>query len=181
MAAKRFDASPRGYPARVDDRELLRARASARELVHVARDGDTGRVYDTLRDITGPQHTDGADTRMIVCQLVSASAQMMLLRVDSPADDVTYAVDLRDDEQFNVPIDDLAPPLRATVRALLAELNGQSAEAGFQIDLALDAENMQGKLDVVVHLLLWTIGLLEWCEAADMPAPDWLTVDCRNN
>ncbi|MET0132310.1 MAG: hypothetical protein ABW215_01815 [Kibdelosporangium sp.] len=166
----------------MEDRELVdRARACARELVHVARDGDTGRVYDTLRDITGPRHDDGTDTRMVVGQLVSASAQMMLLRVDSPPDDVTYAVDLRDNEQFNVPIDDLAPPLRATVRALLAELNGKPAEADFQIDLALGEQSMRGKLDVVVHLLLWTIGLLEWCEAADMPAPKWLTVGSRRN
>lgn len=163
-----------------DDRELLdQARAGARELVHVARDGDTDRVYDALREITKGRRSDRPDTRMIVGQLVAASAQMMLLRVETHPDEVTYAVDLRDDDEFNVPIDELAPPLRATVRALLAELNGRPDEAGFQLDLALREEEVPSRLDVVVHSLLWTIGLLEWCEAEDQPAPEWLTAGSR--
>lgn len=158
-----------------DDRELLdRARAGARELVHVARDGDTDNVFASLRKLTEGQGIVGSDTRMIVGQLVSASAEMMLLRVGSAPDDVTYAVDLRDDDEFKVSIDELEPPLRATVRALLAELNGRSEEADFQLDLALREQNVPTTLDVVVHSLLWTIGLLEWCEAEDKPAPEWL-------
>ncbi|MBP2326273.1 hypothetical protein JOF56_006658 [Kibdelosporangium banguiense] len=159
-----------------DDRELLdRARAGARELVHVARDGDTDGVFQALRRLTERQGIVGSDTRLIVGQLVSASAEMMLQRVGTAPDEVTYAVDLRDDEQFNVPIDELEPPLRATVRALLAELNGLPDEADFQLDLALREQNVPTTLDVVVHSLLWTIGLLEWCEAEQKPAPEWLS------
>jgi hypothetical protein len=164
-----------------DDRDLLhRARAGARELVHVARDGDTNGVFDALRRLTGDEGIIGPDTRMIVGQLVSASAQMMLLRVGTPPPDVTYAVDLRDEEEFAVPIDELEPPLRATVRALLAELNGRPEEAGFQLDLALREQTVPTTLDVVVHSLLWTIGLLEWCEAEAQPAPSWLSVESCN-
>ncbi|CAM3295659.1 hypothetical protein KIPE111705_00375 [Kibdelosporangium persicum] len=159
-----------------DDRNLLdRARAGARELVHVAREGDTDGVFEALRRLTGHQGVVGPDTRLIVGQLVSASAQMMLLRVGSPPPDVTYAVDLRDDDEFAVPIDELEPPLRATVRALLAELNGRPEEADFQLDLALRERTVPTTLDVVVHSLLWTIGLLEWCEAERQPAPEWLS------
>jgi hypothetical protein len=165
-----------GYPSGVeDDRELLaRARAGARELVHVARDGNTEGVFDSLRRLTERQGIVGSDTRMIVGQLVSASAEMMLMRAGSAADDVTYAVDLRDDDEFKVPIDELEPSLRATVRALLAELNGLPDEADFQLELALREQSVPTTLDVVVHSLLWTIGLLEWCEAEDKPAPEWL-------
>jgi len=98
----------------------------------------------------------------------------MLLRVGCQPDDVTYALDLRDDEEFTVPIDELTPPLRATVRALLAELNGHTADAEYQLELALSERSLTTTLDVVVHALLWTIGLLEWCEATGAPAPEWL-------
>ncbi|MCE7004501.1 hypothetical protein LWC34_16905 [Kibdelosporangium philippinense] len=164
-----------------DDRDLLhRARAGARELVHVAREGDTNSVFDALHRLTGDSGVVGVETRLIVGQLVSASAQMMLLRVGKPPSDVTYAVDLRDDDEFAVPIDELEPPLRATVRALLAELNGRPEEAGFQLDLALRERSVPTTLDVVVHSLLWTIGLLEWCEEEAQPAPAWLSVESCN-
>ena len=142
--------------------------------MHVARDGDTERVFDALRSLTEGQGIVGSDTRMIVGQLVSAAAEMMLTRVGGSPEDVTYAVDLRDDDEFAIPIDELEPPLRATVRALLAELNGLPEEADFQLDLALREQTAPTTLDVVVHSLLWTIGLLEWCEAEQRPAPEWL-------
>ncbi len=149
---------------------MERAQAGARELVQVAREGDTQAVFEVLRGLT----EDAVDAREIVGQLVAASAQMMLLRVGKAPEDVTYAVDLRDDEEFAVPIDELTPPLRATVRALLAELNGRPEEARFQLELALCEQAVQTTLDVVVHCLLWTIGLLEWCEEQERPAPEWL-------
>jgi hypothetical protein len=149
---------------------VQRAQAGARELVQVAREGDTQAVFEVLRRLT----EDAVDAREIVGQLVAASAQMMLLRVGGAPDDVTYAVDLRDDEEFAVPIDELTPPLRATVRALLADLNGRPDEAEFQLELALCEQTVTTTLDVVVHCLLWTIGLLEWCEEQDRPAPEWL-------
>ncbi|MEV4318989.1 hypothetical protein [Actinocrispum sp. NPDC049592] len=150
--------------------EVRRAQAGARELVQVAREGDTQAVFEVLRRLT----EDAVDAREIVGQLVAASAQMMLLRVGKAPDDVTYVVDLRDDDEFAVPIDELTPPLRATVRALLAELNGRPDEAEFQLELALCEQTVHTTLDVVVHCLLWTIGLLEWCEDQQRPAPEWL-------
>jgi hypothetical protein len=156
----------------VDDRGLLdQARAGVRELVHAARDGDTDSVFHVLRRLTEDSELDN---RLIVGQLVAATAQMMLLRVGTLPDDVTYAVDLRDNDQFMVPIDELTPPLRATVRALLAELNGRGDDADFQLELALRDQELNTVLDVVVHSLLWTIGLLEWCEDEGKPAPEWL-------
>jgi hypothetical protein len=166
-------ASRPGYPRWVNERQQVeRARAGARELVHVAREGDTESVFNVLRRLT-----EGAvDAQEIVGQLVAATAQMMLLRAGDAPEDVTYAIDLRNDEEFGVPIDELTPPLRATVRALLAELNGHSEEAQFQLELALCRQTVPTTLDVVVHCLLWTIGMLEWCEEQDRPAPEWLAV-----
>ena len=170
----RFGVGPAGYPRVVNDRGLVeQARAGVRELVHVARDGDTQSVFDVLRRVTDDTEVDA---RLVVGQLVAASAQMMLMRVGRQADDVTYAVDLRDDDEFAVPIDELTPPLRATVRALLAELNGCHEDAEYQLELALREQSLTTTLDVVVHSLLWTIGLVEWCESAGRPAPEWLDV-----
>lgn len=157
-----------------DRQQVERARTGARELVSAARHGDTESVFNVLRRLTeGPGDVQD-DVQDIVGQLVAATAQMMLLRVTKPPEDVTYAVDLRDDDEFAVPIDELTPPLRGAVRALLAELNGRSEEARFQLELALCQQTVQTTLDVVVHCLLWTIGLLEWCEEQDQPAPEWL-------
>lgn len=154
---------------------LERARANVRELVSVARDGDQDRVFEELRRAIADG--GGPETRLVVGQLVAATAQMMLLRAGQQPDDVIYAVDLRDDGEAAVPVDDLPPQLRATVRALLAELNDRPEDAEYQLRLALWAQDATAMLDVLVHCMLWTIGMMEWCEAQGLPVPEWLAGD----
>lgn len=156
--------------------DLEHARAGARELVDLARNGDTPAVFEAFRRITREHAQGGHGAEPVIGELVFASAEMMLLRAQYTAEDATFAVDLKDDEQFSVPIDELTPPLRATVRALLAELNGHRDEAWFQVRLALREPDVNATLDVLVHALLWTIGMLEWCVAEDVAVPGWLRV-----
>ncbi|TCO44250.1 hypothetical protein [Actinocrispum wychmicini] len=159
----------------MDDRGALeRARASVRELVSVARGGDKDTVFDLLRQVTGD---GGPDTRLVVGQLVAATAEMMLLRAGGQPEDAIFAVDLRDEGELAVPIDDLPPPLRAAVRALLAALNDQPRDMEYQLDLALHEQSAIAVLDVVVHCVLWTVGLLEWCAGEGVTGPEWLAGD----
>jgi len=58
-------------------------------------------------------------------------------------------------------------------------LNGCPRDAEFQLELALREQSLTTTLDVVVHCLLWVIGLMEWCESVGRDAPEWLTsYDC---
>lgn len=157
-----------------DECPLLRTRARARALVVMARDGDTPGLVDALGRLAGEQAAGGPEVHQVVGELISAAVQMVVLRSGETPAHTLFAVDIRDDEDQAVVIDQLDPPLRATIRCLLAELNGHPEEARFQLGLALRDIDLEATLEVVVHALLWTIGLLEWCEEQGVDAPDWL-------
>jgi hypothetical protein len=140
----------------------------------MARDGDTSGLVDALDRLTAERADGGPGPHQIVGELISAAVQMVSLRAGSMPVETLFAVDIRDDVDNAIAIDHLDPPLRATVRALLAELNGHKEDARFQLELALRDIDMEATLEVVVHALLWTIGMLEWCEEQGVDAPDWL-------
>jgi hypothetical protein len=149
-------------------------RTRARALVVMARDGDTSGLVDALDGLTSEQAEGGPGPHLVVGELISAAVQMVSVRAGSVPAETLFAVDIRDDGDHAVAIDHLEPPLRATIRALLAELNGHPEDARFQLELALRDIDMEATLEVVVHALLWTIGMLEWCEEQGVEAPDWL-------
>jgi hypothetical protein len=149
-------------------------RTRARSLVVMARDGDTSGLVDALDRLTSEQAEGGPGPHLVVGELISAAVQMVSVRAGSVPAETLFAVDIRDDGDHAVAIDHLEPPLRATIRALLAELNGHPEDARFQLELALRDIDMEATLEVVVHALLWTIGMLEWCEEQGVEAPDWL-------
>ncbi|TCO52387.1 hypothetical protein [Actinocrispum wychmicini] len=157
-----------------DECPLAHVRARARALVAMARDGDTAGLVDALDQLTKERVDGGPGAHLIVGELISAAVQMVSLRAGPMSARTLFAVDIRDDVDRAVAIDHLDPPLRATVRALLAELNGHQDDARFQLELALRDIDMEATLEVVVHALLWTIGMLEWCEDEGVDAPDWL-------
>jgi hypothetical protein len=151
-----------------------RIRTRARALVAMARTGDTSGLVDALDEITTEQVHGGPEPHLIVGELIAAAVQMVSLRAGAVPAHTLFAVDIRDDGDNAVAIDHLDPPLRATVRALLAELNGHQDDARFQLELALRDIDLEAILEVVVHALLWTIGMLEWCEDEGVAAPEWL-------
>ncbi|ALG08088.1 hypothetical protein [Kibdelosporangium phytohabitans] len=157
-----------------DECPLAQIRARARALVAMARDGDTTGLVDALDQLLAEQATGGPGPHQVVGELISAAVQMVELRAGDVPAQTLFAVDIRDDSDEAVAIDHLEPPLRATIRALLAELNGHPDDARFQLELALRDIDLESTLEVVVHALLWTIGMLEWCEEQGVDAPDWL-------
>jgi hypothetical protein len=157
-----------------DDCSRTQIRVRARALVAMARDGDTSGLVDALDQLTTEHVNGGPGPHLVVGELITAAVQMVSLRAGSVPAHTLFAVDIRDDGDNAVAIDHLDPPLRATVRALLAELNGHQDDARFQLELALRDIDLEATLEVVVHALLWTIGMLEWCEDEGVDAPDWL-------
>jgi hypothetical protein len=127
-----------------------------------------------LARLTADRVTGGRESHLIVCELVTALAQMMRTAAGpSSSEDPNYGLELMDDEQA-IDIDETSPPVRASVRALLAQLNGHSEDALIQVDLALTDSSFQATLEVFAHVLLWTIGMLKWCDANDVARPQWL-------
>ncbi|MEV4317006.1 hypothetical protein [Actinocrispum sp. NPDC049592] len=140
----------------------------------MARDGDTAGLVDALDVLISEQARGGPGPHLIVGELLSAAVAMVSTRAGAVPAETLFAVDIRDDADHAVAIDHLEPPLRATIRALLAELNGHPEDARFQLELALRDIDLEATLEVVVHALLWTIGMLEWCEEQGIEAPEWL-------
>ncbi|WP_285509613.1 hypothetical protein [Actinokineospora sp. NBRC 105648] len=149
-------------------------RGVARRLVAVTRGGDLdprGQA-GALDVLAGPDHRDRLAA--VLRELVVATADMMVCRAEEPGADKAFMLDLRDDEGEPVQVDTLDPPVRALVRALLAQLNGTPEDTEFQLGLALRADERFDPVDVLVLALLWTVGSIEWCEQHDAPTPGWL-------
>jgi len=73
-----------------------------------------------------------------------------------------------------VEIDEVAPPLRAALRTVLAHAYGDPESAAEQIRLAfLDGDPAIGK-QVLAHTVLWTAQLMDVCEERAVPVPSWL-------
>jgi hypothetical protein len=147
-------------------------RAQARWLVEVMRQSDDESLVLELARLTADRVRGGRQSHLIICELVSALARM-LLTASGPGDH-TYGLEIADDDNKEIEIDEASPPVRAAVRALLAELNHHSEDALFQVDLALRDDTLQTTIEVFAHVLLWTMGMLKWCGATDVPTPGWL-------
>ncbi|PWW62726.1 hypothetical protein [Actinokineospora spheciospongiae] len=149
-------------------------RGMARRLVAVTRGGgaDPRGTDGALDVLTGPDRHERLTA--VLHELVVATADMMLLRADTPVAEKAFVLDLRDEDGQPVVVDQLDPPVRALVRALLAELNGRPEDTDFQLSLALREDERYDPVDVLVLALLWTVGSIEWCEENDAPTPGWL-------
>jgi hypothetical protein len=72
-----------------------------------------------------------------------------------------------------VDIDSLAPPVRAAIRALLAQINGHDADVAYQFDLAMAAGH-PAAIDAIMVVLGWGMDQLDWCRHHHVPAPEWI-------
>jgi hypothetical protein len=150
-------------------------RSRARFLVGVMDSGDNESMVLEMARLTADRTTGGRQSHLIACELINALAEMMHTAAGPSApDSPSYGVELTDDDNGSISIDDTSPPVRAAVRALLAQLNDHADDALFQVDLALRDDGFQATLEVFTHVLLWTIGMLKWCDANGVRRPKWL-------
>lgn len=153
---------------------MINPRLQARQLVGVMRRNDDESMVLEMARLTADRANGGRESHLIACELISALAQMMLTAAGPSSGDRAYGLELTGDDDMQLDIDQTSPPIRAAVRALLAELNGHSDESLFQVDLAFQDPGFKATLEVFAHVVLWTIGMLEWCDANGVSRPEWL-------
>ncbi|GAB3885392.1 hypothetical protein GCM10029964_047980 [Kibdelosporangium lantanae] len=151
-------------------------RTVARQLVEYMRRNDDESMVLELARLTADRANGGHEAHLVACELNTALARMMLTASGprDESDEPTYGLELTNDDDQEITIDEASPPVRAAVRALLAELNEHHGDAEFQVDLALREATFKATLEVYAHVLLWTVGMLDWCDANHMPRPRWL-------
>ncbi|HEX6355956.1 hypothetical protein [Actinophytocola sp.] len=144
------------------------ARATAHQLVHCVLEADSSRLTETLGTVV--DHPTGElrpYVREVVAELINVATAAVRHTAGRFEGNAAFAVDLRDDDNDRVGIDELDPPVRATIRAMLAELNGSPDDASFQLDLAVRGVDRRSGLDTVRRALTMTIGLLHWSEQSE--------------
>jgi hypothetical protein len=151
-------------------------RTVARQLVeYMRRNNDESMVLELAR-LTADRANGGREAYSVACELVAALARMMFIAAgpQSGGDDQTYGLELTNDDDQEITIDEASPPVRAAVRALLAELNEHHEDAEFQVELALREATFNATIEVYAHILLWTVGMLDWCDTNHVARPHWL-------
>lgn len=143
------------------------AQATAHQLVHCVLEADSDGLTETLETVVDqPTAELRPYVREVVAELINVAAAAVR-STTAQFQGAAFAVDLRDDANDRVGIDELDPPVRATIRAMLAELNDSPDDASFQLDLAVRGVDRRTGLDTVRRALTMTIGLLHWSEHSD--------------
>jgi len=146
-------------------REDHEPQATAHQLVHCVLEADSDGLTETLETVMDqPSDELRPYVREVVAELISVATAAVRGSTQHVMGNAAFAVDLRDDANDRVGIDELDPPVRATIRAMLAELNGSPDDASFQLDLAVHGIDRRTGIDTVRRALTMTIGLLHWSE-----------------
>jgi hypothetical protein len=137
------------------------AQVTAHRLVHCVLDSDSDGLTDALETVVDQGDELKSYVREVVAELIQVGATAVRETV-GPEGDPAFAVDLRDGTDDQVSIDELQPQVRATIRALLADLNGRPDDAEFQLDLAVRQLDPLTGLETVRRALTMTVALLQW-------------------
>jgi hypothetical protein len=145
----------------------------AGRLINLVRVGELDTAVGSLSMLSyaGPAHRERL--RQVLATLIEAIATMVTGKADSMDIGGAFAVDLRREDESAVDIDSLDPPVRAVIRAILAQVNDHPEDADDQIGFAV-AGGRQASVEAVVLALRWTINAMENCEDVGLPTPEWL-------
>lgn len=150
------------------------AHLTAHRMVHCVLDDDEdglGRELETVVDRAGDDLR--VYVRAVVAELIRVATTAVRFGIGNQSDRTAYSIDLRDSTDDQVSIDELDPPARATIRAMLAELNGSTEDASIQLDLAVQQLDPLTGLETVRRALTMTISVLTWSRAdSDDQLPD---------
>lgn len=138
------------------------AQATAHRLVHCVLDSDSDGLTDALETVVVQGERLAGYVREVVAELLHVAATSVRDTMSPATATTAFTVDLRDDSGDPVAIDELVPQARATVRALLADLNGSPEDARFQLDLAVRELDPLTGLDTVRRALTMTVALIRW-------------------
>lgn len=137
------------------------AQATAHQMVHCVLDSDADGLSNALETVADQGEQLRPYVREVVAELIQVAATAVR-GVAGTLEETAFAIDLRDENDNRLSIDELTPQVRATVRALLADLNGNSEDAAFQLDLVVRELDPLVGLDTVRRALTMTVALLKW-------------------
>lgn len=92
--------------------------------------------------------------RPLCAELVSVIARAVSARATPDGGDL-FTVALAGEADEDVPIDDLQPPVRAVLRAILAELNQDTEGVVTQLEFITADPDPGGQVDALIHLVSW--------------------------
>lgn len=137
------------------------AQVTAHRLVNCVLDSDSDGLTSALETVVEQGDQLKPYVREVVAELIQVGASAVRQSVGHE-EEPAFAVDLRDGTDDSVSIDELEPQVRATIRALLADLNGCPDDAQFQLDLAVRQLDPLTGLETVRRALTMTVALLQW-------------------
>lgn len=143
------------------------------QLVNLARSGELDMVAGSLSLMIYSGFGSRDRLRQILATLVEATGTMVRARAAALGLSGVISADLRRPDQSEVDIDVITPPMRATIRALLAEVNGCPADAADQVALAVAGDD-RSTVDVIVLALGWTAEAVDSCAGCGVSPPQWL-------
>lgn len=158
-----------------EDPQRRRLIAAAGRALSAARAGDDETaVGDVLRLMVDPhEEPDGHRiARELVLLLFSECSAMVAALGSGEKTAVKMQVFGEDGQELS--IDEADPPVRTAVRTLLAEVHGDDAAAGEQVEIALSSGAPQEMAILVQQALRWTIRLSDECAARGLPTADWI-------
>ncbi|GHF47499.1 hypothetical protein FHX82_001439 [Amycolatopsis bartoniae] len=136
--------------------ELQRdVRQLADRLVAVVTDSDHRALSALVLRLLSPQSPDRRLFPPLLAELTAETAEHIRALAGPGCSEDFFTVDLFGDDEAGVEVDELAPPLRATLRAVLAELHDDSENALVQLDFVAQDPNPLGRLDALLHLATW--------------------------
>jgi hypothetical protein len=141
------------------------------------RERRTDAASALLAELVGLDSPNRWLLRPVLSELTGATAALIEAAAPIPPNlaDCTLLINTADGRR--VTIDDLDPPVRATMRAVLARLHHNPADADLQLDLVADSTDAPGTADAVLHAMLWTQSAVSACEQSDIPVPGWLATE----
>ncbi|GAB2993723.1 hypothetical protein LWP59_32515 [Amycolatopsis acidiphila] len=115
--------------------------------------------YDTLAGlvprVVGRQSPDGRLFRPLLTELaIEVAWRIRALTGGLSARDL-FTIGLSAEDETVAGVDELDPPLRATLRAVLAELNDDRENSLVQLDFVNQDPNPLGRMDALLHLVSW--------------------------
>ncbi|OXM71385.1 MULTISPECIES: hypothetical protein [Amycolatopsis] len=115
---------------------------------------DLTAVSRALPRMIGADAPEAGLLRPLCAELVTVIAREVRARAAPEGADL-FTVELSDEGDAGVPIDELQPPLRAVLRAVLAELNHDTDGVDAQLEFIAGDPDPCGQIDALIHLVSW--------------------------
>lgn len=149
------------------------ARHTIGNLITLARSDSWDAVAGSLQLLAfaGSSCTDRL--RHILFELVDLTAATVLAKAEAMGVVGMFEADLRRADESTMDIDALTPPVRATLRAFLALVNGHPEDAADQVEFVLRGGG-EATINAITVTLRWAVTMLDWLRHNNVAAPAWL-------